>query len=173
MADYVVLLRAINVGGHNKIKMAELRELLEELKFTRVSTYLQSGNVVCSSRKQTAGVATSIAAGIRQRFGHDIVVIVRTADEFGKIIDACPFPEPGDKSSSIVFLDETYDGTLDASAFAPDKCVHTGSEVYLHWHGDFSTTKLTPSWIEKQTGRAGTRRNWATLRALRELVSPE
>lgn len=170
MAEYVVLLRAINVGGHNKIKMAELRELLEELKFTRVSTYVQSGNVVCSSRKKSAAVATSIANGIKERFGHEIAVIVRTAGEFNEIVDAFPFPDPGAKSASIVFLDGDCDDPLDASAFAPDECIAAGAQVYVNWHGDYSTTKLTPAWIEKQTGRAATRRNWATVQALQDLT---
>lgn len=171
MADYIVLLRAINVGGHNKIKMAELRELLSERGFTRISTMLQSGNVACSSRKKSAGVATSIAKGIKERFGHDIVVIVRTVSEYQQIVDAFPFPDPDPKASSIVFLEREYDGALDASAFAPDECVVAGAHVYLNWQGDFSSTKLTPAWIEKQTSIAGTRRNWSTLQALRDLGS--
>jgi uncharacterized protein (DUF1697 family) len=169
MARYVVLLRAINVGGRNKIPMAELRDLLSELGFSDVATYIQSGNVVCSSRKKPAGVATAIAEGIAGRFGHDISVLVRTADEFNQVADNFPFGEPDAKASSVVFLEDQPAGELDASAFLPDECLVVGADVYLHWHGSFADTKLTPAWIEKQTGLAGTRRNWATIRSLCDL----
>ena len=61
----VVLLRAINVGGRNKIPMADLRELLAELEFANIATYIQSGNVVCSSDKEPGVAAMEIKRDYR------------------------------------------------------------------------------------------------------------
>jgi len=171
MTTYCVLLRAINVGGHNKIPMAELRDLLDELKFTDVATYIQSGNVVCSSSKKAPLVATTIKKGIAERFGHDIAVIVRTAEQIAQIVADFAYPEADPKSSGVVFLSDSYDGDLDASAFAPDECQPASADVFVNCPTRFASTKLTAAWIEKQTGLAATRRNWATVLKLHEMLS--
>ena len=171
MTTYVVLLRAINVGGRNKIPMAELRELIGELKFTNVATYIQSGNVVCGSAKKPASAASEIKAAIADRFGHDIAVIVRSASEIEQIVDTFPYDNADPKSSGVVFLADAYDGELDASAFAPDVCELDGANVHVNCPTRFAATKLTAAWIEKKTGLAGTRRNWTTVLKLREMAA--
>lgn len=170
MTRYVVLLRAINVGGRNKIPMAELRDMLDEQKFTDVATYIQSGNVVCSSRKSAASVATTIKKAIAARFGHDIQVIVRTAQELDQLVADFPYGDADPKSSGIVFLEGSFDSELDASAFSPDECSVAGPDVYVNCPTRFAETKLTAAWIEKQTGLAGTRRNWATVLKLNDMT---
>lgn len=170
MTTYVALLRAINVGGRNKIPMAELRELLGELGFSDVATYIQSGNVVCSSRKKSASVSTSIATGIKERFGHDIDVIVRTAAELDGLIDNFPYGDADPKSSGVVFLAAPFSGDVDASAFAPDECRLAGADVYVNCPSGFGATKLTAAWITKQSGTPCTRRNHPTLLALQALA---
>ena len=171
MTTYVALLRAINVGGRNKMPMAELRDLLGELKFTNVASYIQSGNVVCTTSKKPASVASSIKAGIADRFGHDIAVVVRTAAEIEQIIADFPYLDADPKSSGVVFLADTYDGELDASAFTPDQCTVAGANVHVNCPTRFAATKLTTAWIEKQTGLAGTRRNWATVLKLHQMAA--
>ena len=171
MTTYVVLLRAINVGGRNKIPMADLRDLLNELKFTDVATYIQSGNVVCRSRKNATSVRASIKAGIADRFGHDIAVLVRSAAELEQIVAGFPYAEADPKSSGVVFLANEFGGELDASAFAPDECVVAGANVHVNCPTRFADTKLTAAWVEKQTELAGTRRNWATVLKLHAMAS--
>ena len=171
MTTYVVLLRAINVGGRNKIPMVELRELLDELGFGDVQTYIQSGNIVCSSAKKAPGVVKAIKAGIADRFGHDIEVMARTAAEWNDIVTDFPFVGTDPKSSGVVCLSAGYDGGLDASAFSPDECVVTGPNVFVNCPTRFADTKLTAAWIEKQTGLSGTRRNWATVLKLHEMLT--
>lgn len=170
MTTYVVLLRAINVGGHNKIPMADLRSLLDDLGFTDVATYIQSGNVVCGSRKKTSSVAKAIKVGIADRFGHDIEVMARTSDELAKIVTDWPYGDADPKASGVVFLSDSYDGELDAATFAPDGCLVAGTDVYVTCPTRFADTKLTAAWIEKQTGLAGTRRNWATVLKLHAML---
>jgi len=168
---FAVLLRAINVGGHNKISMAELRDLLSELGLDNVSTYIQSGNVVCSSTMRAEELGGAIKAAIAKRFGHDISVLVRTASDIDTIVDDFPYPSANPKASGVVFLAADVPGELDASAFAPDQCHVAGANVYMACANTFSDSKLTPAWIEKQTGLAGTRRNWATVLKLQAMVS--
>jgi len=171
MTSYAVLLRAINVGGHNKIPMAELRALLAELKFDNVATYIQSGNIVCSSRKKAPAVAKEFKTGIADRFGHDIAAIVRTADEIADIIERFPYANADPKTSGVVFLSDEFKGDLDDSEFAPATCHVAGADVFMSSPNGFSDTKLTPAWIEKQTGLVGTRRNWATVIRLHDMLT--
>ncbi|KEO81838.1 DUF1697 domain-containing protein [Tumebacillus flagellatus] len=92
MTIYAALLRGINVGGNNKIKMADLRKLLEETGLRRVQTYIQSGNVVFEADESTPeSLERQIEEGIRQAFGMSISVLVRTGEEFKRIVEESPF----------------------------------------------------------------------------------
>ena len=92
VAIFVSMLRGINVTGHRKIRMAELREAYEELGFSRVESYLQSGNVVFDGgRKAAATIVKSIEKEIASRFGHDVSVILRTPAELTEIVEGNPF----------------------------------------------------------------------------------
>lgn len=163
MATHIVLLRAINVGGHNKVPMADLREALTNAGFTGVATYIQSGNIVCGSRKGQAGVARDIKKIIKDQMGHDVEVIVRSPEELAELAAGFPWQTPQPKASGIVFLAGPPTSEVDASTFAPDECTVVGNNVYVNYAVSFSESKLTPAWIEKTTGQAGTRRNWNTV----------
>ena len=85
MTRYVCLLRAINVGGQRKMKMAELRDLCESLGFADVTTYLQSGNVVLSTVAARSTLASKLAKAIGDKCGYaQITVLVRTAAELAR-----------------------------------------------------------------------------------------
>ena len=90
MPRHVVLLRGINIGSRNRISMPELRAALEEAGFKDVQTYLQSGNVVLESRAKPETVARKVSAVIKDRFGLEIAVLVRTRDELTKIVNRNP-----------------------------------------------------------------------------------
>lgn len=93
MTAYIALLRGINVGGKNKIKMVELRETLKGLNLVNVKTYIQSGNVVFKSNDKVNEIAKAMQRGIHYDFGVEIPVILRTADELNQIIKDFPFTE--------------------------------------------------------------------------------
>jgi len=173
MGTYIVLLRAVNVGGRNKVPMAELRTAVEAAGFGDVGTYVQSGNLICSSRKKAPGVATAIHKLVEAEFGHDIEVIVRTPAELAALDEANPYPDADPKQSGVVFLAAAPDGPLDASKFAPDTCVVSGADVFVHCPSSFADTKLTAGWVEKQVGQAGTRRNWNTIHKLVQLAGAQ
>ena len=95
MPTYVALLRAVNLGSHNKLKMPRLRELVEALPATDVTTHVQSGNVVfrCALRS-AAKVESRLEATLKKDAGLDVRVMVRTPAQLAKLVEACPFAAP-------------------------------------------------------------------------------
>ena len=92
MAKYISILRGINVGGNRKILMKDLKVLFERLGFSKVETYIQSGNVVFESREtDTHNLETKIQQAITETFGFNVPVIIRTADEWTESIVNNPF----------------------------------------------------------------------------------
>ena len=87
MKRYIALLRGVNVGGKNKIAMAELKQGFEALGFTEVRTHLNSGNVIFSGEEALAG---RIQAMIRERFGLDVPVLVVTQAWLEDILNQAP-----------------------------------------------------------------------------------
>lgn len=167
---WVALLRAVNVGGRNRIAMAELRDLMADLGFGDTVTHLQSGNVLFAAPSAAGADAlgAQISGGITDRFGHELHVIMRTADQLASIVANVPWEEPANSSSGVVFMSEPMDGELDMDRFAPDQGVVIGADVHVDCPTGFAKTKLTVAWIEKETGLAGTRRNWNTVKVLAE-----
>jgi uncharacterized protein (DUF1697 family) len=110
MNTYVILIRGINVGGKNTIPMADLRTCLEELGFSRVSTYIASGNVIVESSKRPAEIQAQIEAALPTRFKLDselIKVLALTSTQFQAVIDNKPpgFGEQPEKyHSDAIFL---------------------------------------------------------------------
>jgi len=88
---HVVLLRGINVGGHNVIRMADLRACFEAMGFADVETLIQSGNVVLSSTRRTkTGLIRAIERGLGKAFGYEARVVVVSAGELGRIVAQAP-----------------------------------------------------------------------------------
>src|ERR1700744_1603954 len=114
MPSHLALLRGINVGGRNKVPMAELRELVTSLGYTGVSTYIQTGNVLFDSTEtDTAKLAARLAAAIEDRFGIWASVVGLTKDELAGVRAANPYPdEPQPKLVHVVFLTTEPPGDL-------------------------------------------------------------
>lgn len=91
MSIYIAFLRGINVGGKNKLKMADLKHMLEGLGLARVETYIQSGNVIFESDEGEEYLRTKLAREIERVFGITTVVVLRTVDELKRLIQGCPF----------------------------------------------------------------------------------
>jgi uncharacterized protein (DUF1697 family) len=186
MASHVALLRGINVGGRNKVPMAELREVVASLGHTRVTTYIQSGNVLFTSpESDTAKLASSLEAAITDAFGIESSVVVLSRDELAQILDRNPYPaEPNPKLVHVVFLNaELPPDLLDrikaaesasAAKGSRDTVTATGPALFLHTPGGYGTSELaqvlfrivgTPG----KKGVAATARNWATATKLLSL----
>jgi uncharacterized protein (DUF1697 family) len=175
---YVALLRGINVGGHQRIRMSDLRALLEGLGHESVETYLQSGNAVFRSRRASdASLGSAMEEAIAAELGLTVTVLVRGAAELAGIVDGTPYGDRGAdaKRLHVAFLSAAPSaaavGKLDAAQFAPDELAIAGREVYLHYPNGYGRTKLTNAVLERRLGVAATTRNWRTVTALADLTT--
>jgi uncharacterized protein (DUF1697 family) len=172
MTTYIALLRGINVGGHNKIPMKELKQLLGDAGFADVRTYIQSGNILFRSPNVEPVVADQIHRVIADNFRLRIPVVVRTAEEWADIAERLPFE--GDEADVarwyVTFFDRAPERTdLDPNRSPGDRFVIMGREAHLYLGRGVAETKLSHDWFEKQLGVTATARNWNTVQKLREL----
>ncbi len=173
MNRYIVLLRGINVGGKNKLLMAELRASLEGAGFSDVVTYIQSGNVAMSGPSCDAEQITAI---IERDFDLRIPVVVRTAEQLRATIDNNPFPEVEDEPKRLLVFfcaDDVPAGAVDGfdmEPHAPDRLAAGAGELYVAYHAAASQSKLTNSVLDKLVGGVTTARNWRTVLKLAEMV---
>lgn len=178
MPGFVALLRSINVGGRNKVAMADLRELVTSLGYREVTTYLQSGNVVFTGSGPSARVARAIEEAIGASLGLAVPVIARSATELRKVINENPFPDAvsDPKTVHVTFLakrpDQTKVAELNhlAGEFGDDMFVVAGAEVYLHCPDGYGETKLHNTFLERRLGVTATTRNWRTVGTLAEML---
>ena len=174
---YAALLRGINVGGHKKVPMADLRAVLADLGYADIRTHLQSGNAVLTSKLPAGRLEQEIAAAVADRIGVSCAVIVRTAAELASVAARSPVgAEPEYPSRYFVaFLsarpDEDRAAALAAQSFGPDRLWLSGCEAYLWCPNGAADTKLTPPVLERQLGVRATARNWNTVTKLVELTS--
>ena len=179
MARHVLLLRGINLGARNRIAMAELRELLASAGFDDVQTYLQSGNVVISSKASPTRVARACERQIADRFGLDITVIVRTRDELAEIVERNPLGEVAvdPKRYQVSFLaaqpNAEIVARLEAAMVAPEQFAVIGREFYA-WHPQgIARSRLWTLLAGRDLGVAATARNWTTVTKLLALADAD
>jgi uncharacterized protein (DUF1697 family) len=183
MASHLALLRGINVGGRNKVSMADLREVVTSLGHAGVTTYIQSGNVLFTTDERDTGkLASDLEAAITGSFGLKSSVVVLTREDLAGILDRNPYPnEPNPKLVHVVFLNaELPPGLLDGvkaaeSAVAVkgsrDTVTAIGPALYLHTPDGFGTSELAQVVLRilgarDRTGITATARNWSTATKL-------
>jgi uncharacterized protein (DUF1697 family) len=104
MPSHIALLRGINVGGHRRVPMADLRGLAEEAGFRDVRTYVASGNVVLTSEAPAQTIEAILEHAIKRRFGFAVDVVVRSAEEWCAYLNGHPFAAEGDREPNLVML---------------------------------------------------------------------
>jgi uncharacterized protein (DUF1697 family) len=183
---WVALLRGVNVGGRNRLAMADLRAVHEALGHVDVRTYVQSGNVVF---RRTPTDESLLAEQISHRLLADLglacAVVVRSARDLSGVVAANPFADriaadPGTKALHVTFLDGPAAGTVgaalagvDPAAYAPDELLAGARHVYLWCPGGYGRTRLTPVLFERRTGATATDRGWTTVVALAEMANDD
>jgi uncharacterized protein (DUF1697 family) len=177
MATQIALLRGINVGAHNRIGMADLRELLSSLGYGDPRTLLQSGNVVLGAEARADDLATDLEREISGRFGVKTPVVVRTRKEIAAVVARDPLREvvDRDKLYQVSFLSAKPDPKrmreVAAVDVAPERFVHVRSEIYA-WHPNgIQRSPLATLLSDKRLGVTVTARNWNTTVKLLELAS--
>jgi uncharacterized protein (DUF1697 family) len=179
MARRIVLLRGINIGPRNRVPMAELRELFTEAGFEDVSTYVQSGNVVVTSDASPEELERRAEQLIAERFGIEVGVVVRTAEELEQVVRRNPLGDVADdpKRYQVSFLDAELDSDrvqeLQEVAAASERLVAVGRELYA-WHPDgVARSKLWNKLAGTSLGVKATARNWTTVTTLNEMAAAE
>ncbi len=181
MKTYISLLRGINVSGQKKIKMDQLKVLCENLGFSQVRTYIQSGNVIfCDTADNTAEIGRRIEEKIREDHGYDVTVIIRTPAELRRILRNNPFMEDraADRSKlHVTFLsqepDESLAGQLEGFTSGDDEFVISGREIYLHCPDGYGRTKYSNNFFEQKLKQPASTRNWRTVNKLLSIAESE
>lgn len=174
---HLALLRGINVSGHKMIKMEALKKALENIGFTNVVTYIQSGNVFVETEEESPGkVSFLIKQEIFKSFGHDVPVIVIGKDDLQACLDRNLFLNDENvdlKKLYVSFisseLPENMITQLNLNFIKPDEIQLDGKRIYLKYDISPAKTKLDNKWIEKSMSVVATTRNWNTVNKLLEL----
>ncbi len=178
MPVVISFLRGINVGGHKKIKMADLRGLYAALGLSDARTILQSGNAIFRTEETDhALLQAKIEAGIRAQFGFDARVILRGTAQFRSIFDRHPFSEEQQNQArkiAVVFLSGCPSpGDVDKlRAKNPGReFIHSdGSELFVFYTDGQARSKLDNKRIEKALSLQSSARNWNTCHRLLKLL---
>lgn len=175
MIRYIALIRGINVGGYKKVPMAILRDVLREVGFKAVKTYIQSGNVVFqSSESNSKAVEEIIQKIIKSHFGFIVPVIVKTKVELELIFDSCVFSQDKKTKSYFVLLDEIPDTNLVKEAraivFENEEFSIVNNCIYFYSSIGYGRTKFNMNMFEKKLKVTATSRNYNTINKLIELA---
>lgn len=178
MATYVGLLRAINLGSHNKVSMADLKALLSDLGMKHPQSILQSGNLVFeSTARATAALEKLLEASATKSLGLETSFFVRTGAEWQQAIADNPFPKEAKLDPSHTVLMCLKEAPPPAAVTALQDAIKgmevvkaKGRHAYFLYPDGIGTSKLTITLIEKKLGTTGTARNWNTVLKLGALT---
>lgn len=181
MTVYIALLRGINVGGKNIIKMADLKQVFESIGLCEVKTYIQSGNVLFKSDETEELLCEKIEHEIETVFGISVKIILRTSTELEQIILNCPFSKDEvTEAETLSKVESLYVALLkhnplkekiesiDVYRSESDKYHILGRDVYLLFYNSIRNSKLANNLHRLNVPT--TVRNWKTLSKLVELA---
>ena len=171
MTLYIALLRGINVGGHNKVAMSDLRRFCENLGFEGVRSLLQTGNLVFRrDTKSTAGLERLLEAEAEQVLEIRTAFFVRTAKEWRNVIDQNPFRDAAESDPGhlvVMFLKDSPDGiavqALPHVIGGPEIIHADGRRLYIVYPAGIARSRLNNKLMEDKLGTRGTGRNWNTV----------
>jgi len=174
---YVAMLRGVNVGG-NSLRMDWLRQACADVGLQNVQTYVQSGNIIFSSRQGASKLAQTLKAAIDAQTRLPVAVIVRDASQMKKIVAGNPFLARTGLDISklhVTFLAKApltpASDRLDALAGTRDEYRLMKQEIYLHCPINYGETRLSNKAIEKVLAVDATTRNWKTVTTLLEMAA--
>jgi uncharacterized protein (DUF1697 family) len=165
MTTYVALLRAVNVGGTGKLPMSELRAMCESLGFSKVRTYIASGNVVFQSDLAETAIKSKLERSLETYAGTKVGVLVRTGQELAAVLAANPFQSAAPNRTVAIFLDEPppADALAGVSGQRTEEIALGKREIYVHYGDGMANSKL-----KIRAAKSGTARNMNTVAKLAE-----
>lgn len=166
MPVFIALLRAINVGKSGHLPMSELRRLCEDAGFTHVTTYIQSGNVVLTSRLGATKVQQILESALERKMGRPAAVHLRTPAQLADVVKSSPFPDAPPQKVLVFFLERPLPKDALAGLKVPghEEVRPSGREVHVHYPDGQGQSKLKLPFANESTGR-----NLNTVRKLLEL----
>ncbi|MDZ7682917.1 MAG: DUF1697 domain-containing protein [Fodinibius sp.] len=176
---YIALLRGINVGGHRRLTMDELRQMFSEMGFANVTTYIQNGNVVFTADDEAdaAFLSTQISVKIAETFGYEVPVVIRSRDRLANVLADFPFKEKEGWKGYISFLANKpmneQAAELEAAASQVERFSVQGSELFSIVNKQAEATpQFSNSFVEQRLGVPATTRNLQTVRKIIDIASP-
>src|SRR5947209_4025410 len=174
MPVLISMLRGVNIGPHNRIKMDALRALYESLNLEEPRTYVQSGNVIFRTKeKNTKKLAVIIQDAIQKEFEFRPAVILRSTDDLRRAIAATPFDRGRNLDPGKILVTFLADNPPTAAAPKlaglngyPEEIHLRGRELYIYFPNGSGRSKLPWSQVEKLVGVTGTARNWNSVTAM-------
>jgi len=178
VATVIGLLRAVNLGSHNKVSMADLRQLLAELGMKNPKSLLQSGNLVFeTTARATAPLEKMLAAGAARQLGLTTEFFVRTGAEWQQVIADNPFPKEARLDPGHTVLMCLKDAPTPAEVKSLQDAIKDrevvkvrGRHAYFLYPDGMGRSRLTMTLIAKKLGTTGTARNWNTVLKLGALT---
>lgn len=168
MPTYIALLRAVNVGGTGKLPMVELKAMCVAAGFSKVHTYIASGNVIFTSAASEARVKALLESRLKLYAGKPVGVIVRTAGQMAAVLKSNPFPQAAPNRTLAIFLDNPP--PADSLRFAVGQVgeeLRLGArEIYVHYGEGMANSKL-----KLPAAKTGTARNMNTIGKLAQLAA--
>ena len=178
MPVWVSLLRAINLGSHNKVSMPVLRGLLEQAGFDDVRTYVQSGNIITRSPHRSPDKVAGLIGGIvAEHFSVDTPVAVRSPAQLRAVLAWNPFPEAAAERPKLVTVCHLLETPKppDVEALLAEDVAEPvavrGDELVIDYAEGSHGSKVTPAWLTRRLKVEGTARNWRTLTALVDMTA--
>lgn len=174
---FIALLRGINVGGHNRIPMAELRSICARLGWTEVRTYIQSGNLIFRAvGGDGAELERELEQAVERGFGLSIPVVVRTAADWSRLVGGNPYSAASEREPNRVMLAlskappraDAVDG-LHARAADDERVTRVGDALWIHFAQGTGRSRLSPALLDRLVGSPVTMRNWRTALKIEEL----
>jgi uncharacterized protein (DUF1697 family) len=178
MAKFIALLRGINVSGQKQIKMSALKILFEDLNFTNVQTYIQSGNVMFDSKlTNLKRLKIKIENRIKETFGFDVEVIVKTPDELRDALENNLFLKSKKNDvDGIYFTFLSGKPSIDNIKkltevdYTPEEYAIKEDVIYLYFPNGYGKSKMNNNFLEKKLRVNATTRNYKTVKALLEMA---
>jgi len=179
MTTHLALLRGINVSGHNMMKMDALQKMLENMGFTNVKTYIQTGNVFVTSEEESpAAVGFKIKQEIFKTFGHDVPVVVINKEDLIACQENNPFLKENNVDTKKLYVafvsielhkDRIHD--LKMSQVKPDEVHIDSNKIFIKYAVSAGKTRLDQKYIEKKLNLTATIRNWNTVTHLLKMYN--
>lgn len=174
---FVALLRGINVGGRNRIPMAQLRSICAGINCQEIQSYIQSGNLVFTSLSWAEALEQGLERAIGQAFPFSVPVIVRRASSWSRYVKGNPFPNESKKEANRVLLSLSKlppradaASELQQRAIRGDRVVKKDDAIWIHCPNGVGRSNLTPAMLDRYVGSPVTARNWRTVLKLDEMI---